>query len=146
MPRAFLVQMPRAEARHLAGSDHGWAASPEGACVQAVREWLHVIQAARARAVTVRRIVAELRPILDRVPRDQPPVRGPLVPRRGVPAPGLVEYLGGGMVRLDEAAISALAELGEDEDFRVTFTDAGPVLAVGAERYLAREEAQALKG
>lgn len=50
------------------------------------------------------------------------------------------------MVRLDEAAISALAELGEDEDFRVTFTDAGPVLAVGAERYLAREEAQALKG
>jgi hypothetical protein len=58
----------------------------------------------------------------------------------GAPLPGRVEYLGGGTVRLDDAAVSVLAELREGEDFRVIITEAGPVLTVGAECYLVHEE------
>jgi hypothetical protein len=36
--------------------------------------------------------------------------------------------------------MSALAELCEGEDFRAVFTDAGPMLLVGVDGYLAREE------
>lgn len=68
-------------------------------------------------------------------------MRGPFGPRRsGLPLPGRVEYLGDGTVRLDETALASLAGLAEGEDFRMAITDAGPVLEVGPDRYLAREE------
>jgi hypothetical protein len=67
-------------------------------------------------------------------------VRGPFGPgRAGPPLPGRVDYLGAGIVRLDETAITALASLPPGEDFR-THTGAGPVLAVGTDTYLAQEE------
>lgn len=61
-------------------------------------------------------------------------------------APGRAEYLGGGLVRLDQEAISTLAGLADGEDFKVSYTGAGPVLTVGADRYLAREESPDPKG
>jgi len=142
MSRTYLVQLPKAEARHLVGVGQGWPATPEAACVQAVREWLCGVQAPGAQdAVPVSRIAGDLEPILGRVPVAERPVRGPFAPgRAGAILPGRVEYLGGGIVRLDGAAVSSLAELGDGEDFRVVFEDAGPVLTVGADRYLAREE------
>ncbi len=107
MSRSYLVMMPRAEARHLAGlpGTAGPGGGDSGAQV-----------AGR-------------------------PVRGPFAPGRGgLVLPGRVEYLGGGIVRLDEEAIGSLAELGLSEDFRVVFEQAGPVLIVGPARYLAQEE------
>jgi hypothetical protein len=55
--------------------------------------------------------------------------------------PGRVTYLGAGAVRLDAAALSALAELADGEDFRIAWTGAGPVMTIGTDRYPAREEA-----
>lgn len=141
MGALYLVQMPRAEARHLAGvGTSGWPASPEAACLHAVREWLIGIKARASMTVPVSCVVADLELILDRVPGARVPCRGPFAPRPGIGAPpGRVEYLGGGVVRLDEDAIRTLAGLG-DEDFRVVAGDGGPVLIVGGDRYLAREE------
>ncbi len=102
MSRHYRVQLPRAEARHLAGAGSAW---PPGS------------------------------------PAAERPVRGPFAPgRHGAVLPGEVEYLGGGIVRLDEVAIGSLADLPEDDDFRVTFGDVGPVLTVGPARYAALEE------
>jgi hypothetical protein len=114
--------------------------APAAACVQALREWVRGVQAGPG-PVQVSQITADLGPILDRVPAADRPVRGPFAPGgRGVVLPGRVEYLGAGTVRLDDAAISSLAELSAGDDFRVVFEDAGPVLTVGADRYVAREE------
>jgi hypothetical protein len=116
MSRRFLVRMPRAEARHLAGTSRPWPPVPGGPAVPG--------------------------PCLAAVPGGQRPVRGPFAPdRHGLAPPGRVEYLGGGLVRLDEAALTSLAELAPDDDFRVTFEEGGPVLTVGTDRYAAREEA-----
>ena len=102
MSRYYRVQLPRAEARHLAGAGPAW---PPGS------------------------------------PAAERPVRGPFAPGgHGAGLPGEVEYLGGGIVRLDEVAIASLADLPEDDDFRVTFEDVGPVLTVGPARYVALAE------
>lgn len=138
MSRSYLVQMPPAEARHLAGSGRAGPPGPEARCVEAIREWLHGLRSRRRAAVPVNAIVADLTPILAIVPAVRRPARGPLATGPDDPAPGHAEYLGGGTVRLDDAAISTLASLPEGDDFRVT--DAGPVLTVGADHYLARQE------
>jgi hypothetical protein len=139
--RSYLVQLPRAEARHLAGIGWGWPASPEATCVQEVREWLRVLCATGPDPVPVSRVAADLAAILARVPAAGRPVRGPFAPGgRGPAPPGRVEYLGAGIVRLDEAAVSTLAQLRDGEDFRVVRTDPGPVLTIGADRYLARPQ------
>jgi hypothetical protein len=141
MNRTFLVQLPRAEARHLAGVSVCWPATPEASCIHAVREWLNGLLGSRAAQVSVGKIAADLGPILAAVPVADRPQCGPFSVRGGGGIlPGHVEYLGGGIVRLDDTAISSLAELSPGEDFRVIFEDVGPVLAVGADRYIAREE------
>jgi hypothetical protein len=138
----YLVQLPRAEARHLAGvGAYGWPASPEAACLHAVREWLAGIRARASQTVPVGGVVADLELILSQVPEARVPCRGPFAPRPGSGCPpGRVEYIGGGVVRLDEDAVATLAGLGTDEDFRVVATDGGPVLMIGEDRYLAREQ------
>jgi hypothetical protein len=138
----YLVQLPRAEARHLAGvGAYGWPASPEAACLHAIREWLAGIKARACETVPVSGVVADLELILSRVPQARVPCRGPFAPQPGIGCPpGRVEYLGGGVVRLDEDAVATLAGLGADEDFRVVAIDGGPVLMVGEDRYLAREQ------
>jgi hypothetical protein len=138
----YLVQLPRAEARHLAGVGAcGWPASPEAACLHAVRVWLAGLKGRACVTVPVTCVVADLELILARVPEARVPCRGPFHSRQGVGAPpGRVEYLGGGVVRLDEDAVATLAGLGADEDFRVVASDGGPVLVIGKDRYLAREE------
>lgn len=140
MTRTFLVDMPKAEARHLAGSGCGWPATPQDRIVVGLREWLHGLARRASENVPVAKVIDELTPLLELASPAGRPVRGPFVPGGGPPLPGRVEYLGGGMVRLDETAISALAELGEGEDFRAVMTTAGPVLLVGTDSYLAREE------
>lgn len=140
MSRFYLVHMPKAEARHLAGVGRGWPASPETACVEAVREWLDHVQASDAGPVSVSRIAGDLRPVLSRVPVAQRPARGPFGPGGRRVLSGRVEYLGGGVVRLDDVAVSSLAGLPPGEDFRAELGEAGPVLTVGADRYLALEE------
>ncbi len=143
MSRTYLVQMPAAEARHLAGVGPATPGSAEARALAAVREWLAGLARRRSATVPVRKIVADLDGLLTLAP---PPCRGPV---RGLfgppgggrpPMPGQAEYLGEGTVRLDEAAITALASLAPGEDFRVTRTAAGPVLTVGADAYLASEE------
>ena len=141
MSGTYLVQMPKAEARHLAGTGHGWPATPDARLAADLREWLAGISRRRTTVIPVRKVLADLSVILERAPLPQRPLRGPFGPgRAGQPLPGRVDYLGGGIVRLDDAAISALAGLAHGEDFRVIRTDAGPVLTVGADHYLAREE------
>lgn len=140
MSRRYLVQMPRAEARHLAGTGDAALPGPETRCIEAIREWLHGLRGRRPATVPVSKIVADLTLILGIVPPARRPVRGPLTAEPGSSPPGHVQYLGSGTVRLDEAAISALAGLPEGDDFRVTITDAGPVLSVGGDHYLARPE------
>ena len=141
MTRAYLVHMPAAEARHLAGTCRGWPATPQARLTGALREWLHGISRRRTAVIPVRKVVADLTLILDTVPLPRRPQCGPFGPgRAGLTLPGAVEYLGDGIVRLDETAISSLAGLAAGDDFRVSHTDAGPVLTVGADRYLAREE------
>jgi hypothetical protein len=85
--------------------------------------------------------VEDLTGLLEAAALPQGPVRGPFGPSRdGLPLPGQVTYPGGGTVRLDETAISSLTSLADGEDFKADLTDAGPVLTVGADAYLAREE------
>lgn len=141
--RTYLVHMPSAEARHLAGADPAWPAAPEPRMAAALREWLHGVSRRRTAVVPVRKVVTDLTRILEAAPLPQRPVRGPFGPRPGgLPLPGRAEYLGGGTVRLDETAVRSLAGLAEGEDFRVVWTDAGPMLQVGADRYVACEEQQ----
>ncbi len=136
------MQLPQPEARFLVGVGAcAWPASPEAACLHAVREWLAGLRARASVTVPVSAVVADLELILSRVPAARVPCRGPFAPRpRTGPPPGQVDYMGGGVVRLDEDAVSTLAGLGADEDFRAVATDAGPVLIIGKDRYLAREE------
>ena len=104
--RTWLVQMPPAEARHPAGTSPAWPATPEARVITALREWLAGVSRRRSALVPVRKVVAEVSVILETVPLPQRPVCGPFGPgRTGLPLPGRVEYLGGGIVRLDEAAI-----------------------------------------
>jgi hypothetical protein len=124
----------------------GWPATPESRCLAAVREWLYGISRRNSPTVSVRKVVADLTAILALVPVAAKPVRGPFAsPGGDRPMRGRAEYLGGGMVRLDDTAISSLAGLLEGEDFRVTYTDSGPVLTVGADTYPAREEEPDIK-
>ena len=139
--RTWLVHLPQAEARHLAGTGHGWPATPQMRLAAALQEWLAGISRRRTTVVSVRKVVADLTLILETVPLPQRPVCGPFGPARaGLRPPGRVDYLGGGIVRLDEDALSALASLPPSDDFRVTHTNAGPLLSVGTDAYLAREE------
>ena len=136
----WLVQMPRAEACHLAGTGPAWPATPEARALAALREWLHGVTRSYRTTVPVAKVAADLTRILELAPVTAAPSRGPFGPRQPRPRPGRVEYLGDGVVRLDEEAMSALAELAEGEDFRAVCTDAGPMLLVGTDGYLAREE------
>jgi hypothetical protein len=139
--RTWLVHLPVAEARHLAGTPGGWPATPQERLAAALREWLAGLSRRRSGVIAVRKVVADLTLLVEAVPLPARPVRGPFGPGRpGLPLAGRAEYLGGGTVRLDEDAVTSLAGLPSGEDFRVTRTDAGPVLEVGPDRYLAREE------
>ena len=141
MSRSYVVYMPRAEARYLAGADTSWPTTPEARCVHAIREWLNGLRDRTSEHVAVHTIIDGLDPLLDRVPEIKRPTSGPFASRGGgPPLPGQVEYLGEGAVRLDDAAVSALAGLREDQDFRITITNMGPILWVGADQYLVREE------
>ena len=139
--RTWLVHLPLAEARHLAGTGQGWPAPPQTRLAATLREWLAGISRRRSRVIPVRKVIADLTSILESVPLPRRPVCGPFGPgRAGRRPPGQVEYLGGGIVRLDEDAISALASLDPRDDFHITHTSAGPLLSVGTDHYLAREE------
>jgi hypothetical protein len=139
--RTYLVHLPLAEARHLAGTGTAWPASPQLRLAGALREWLAGLSRRRTTVIAVRKVITDLSLILEAVPLPQRPVCGPFGPARAGPRPpGRVEYLGGGIVRLDQDAISALASLDPADDFHVTHTNAGPLLTVGADTYLAREE------
>lgn len=134
------MQLPRPDARDLAGAGQVWPGTPEARCVQAIREWLAGLAGRRAAAVPVSKVVADLTLLLGMVPGDRAEAHVPVGRWGGAPLPGRVDYLGCGIVRLDEMAISALAALADGEDFRVTSTTVGPMLAVGAGRYLMHEE------
>lgn len=141
MMRTFLVVVPDAEAKHLAGVGSPGLSTAEARCVHAIRNWLTGLEKRRAHSVMVEQVSGDLRAILDLVPQADRPVRGPFtVLGRGVPLPGRVQYLGEGTVRLDEHALSALTSLQPDEDFRVHVTDAGPFLTVSDASYPVREE------
>lgn len=142
----YLVSMPLAEARFLAGTGPGWPAPPQARLAATLHEWLAGLSRRRGGVVQVRKVVTDLTRILESVPLPQRPVCGPFGSgRAGLRPPGRVEYLGGGIVRLDEDAISFLASLAPDDDFHITRTAAGPVLSVGADSYLAREEQPDIK-
>lgn len=143
MIRTYVVQMPKAEARYLAGLAVGWPATPEARCVHAVREWLNGLRCRHSEQVPAEKVINDLELILDQVPPTERPVCGPFAARGGLLPPGLVKYLGDGAVRLDDTAISTLTGLREDDDFHVTHTEAGPVLSVGNDQYLASEEPDA---
>jgi hypothetical protein len=133
MRRRYVVQMPPAEARHLAGVGRAHLAGMPGAC-----------PASRAGADPAPGEGTQpdegTQPGSAGSPAAGQPVRGPFAPdRHRIVPPGRVEYLGAGTVRLDEAAIASLAGLSAGADFRVIFADTGPVLLVGADRYLATE-------
>ena len=139
--RTYLVHLPLAEARHLAGTSHGWPATPQTRLAAALREWLAGLSRRRTGVIPVRKVVADLTLILGSVPLPQRPVCGPFGPARvGLRPPGRVEYLGGGIVRLDEDAISHLASLDPRDDYHVTRSSAGPLLSISTDEYLAREE------
>jgi hypothetical protein len=124
--RTWLVHLPLAEARHLAGTGHGWPATPQMRLAAALREWLAGVSRRRAGVVPVRKVIADLTLILETVPLPQRPVCGPFGPSSAGPRPpGRVDYLGSGIVRLDEDAITWLASLVPGDDFHVTHTDAG---------------------
>ena len=138
----YLVHMPRAEACHLAGIGPPGPAGPQTRALAAIGEWVHGISRRRAATIPVGQVVTDLTAILAVIPTAATPARGPFAPpgNGGPPIPGQVSYLGGGTVRLDRDALRALAGLRPSEDYRVQFTDAGPVLTVGSDTYLAREE------
>jgi hypothetical protein len=139
--RTYLVHLPHAEARHLAGTGTAWPATPQMRLAGALREWLTGVSRRRSAIIAVRKVVADLSLILETVQLPQRPVCGPFGPGRvGPRSPGRVDYIGGGIVRLDEDAISFLASLQPGDDFHVTHTNAGPMLSVGADAYLARKE------
>lgn len=141
MSRTFLVVMPDAEAKHLAGVGNPGLPTPETRCVHAIRNWLTGLENRRAHSVTVMQVSRDLRAILDLAPQAARPVRGPYTALgRGAPLAGRVQYVGAGIVRMDERALSALAGLRLDEDFHVHFTDAGPFLTVSGSSYPVREE------
>lgn len=141
MTHTYLVHMPQAEARHLAGTGYGWPAAPQARLAAALREWLAGISRRHSAVIPVRKVVADLTLILEVVPMPQWPLHGPFGPgRAGPPPPGRVEYLGGGIVRLDEDAVGSLAGLAPDDDYHVTRTDAGLLLTVGTDQYPVREE------
>lgn len=141
MNRTFSVVMPDAEAKHLAGIGNPWPLTPEARCVHAIRGWLTGLENVRAHSVAIRQVSRDLRSILDLVPQEERPVRGPFtVLGGGTPLPGRVQYMGEGTVRLDDQAVSALACLRPDDDFHIAFTDAGPVMTVSGSTYLVREE------
>ena len=141
MNRTYLVHMPPAEARHLAGTGPSWPATPQIRLASALHEWLTGLSRRRTAVIPVRKVVTDLGLILQTVPLPQRPLHGPFGPgRTGPPLRGRVDYLGSGIVRLDEDALSSLAGLAPGDDFRASFTDAGPVLTVGTDAYLAREE------
>lgn len=142
MNGTYLVHMPKAEARHLAGIGPPGPAGPEARALAALREWVHGISRRRAATIPVATVVTDLTAILAIIPTAAAPARGPFAPPGdgGPLLPGQVSYLGGGTVRLDHDALHALAGLRSGEDFRVHFTNAGPVLTVGSDSYLAREE------
>lgn len=147
MSGSYLVHLPKAEARHLAGIGPPWPASPETRALAAIREWVHGISRRRAATVPVGKVITDLTAILAIIPPATTPARGPFAPPGDgrPPLPGQVEYLGSGIVRLDHDALQALADLAPSEDFRVDFTDAGPVMSVGTDTYLARAEVPAAK-
>lgn len=121
MSRYYIVQMPIAEARHLAGVGRARPAD----------------QLAASRAS---RSSGGRKPGPAGIAAAGQPARGPFVPDQyGIVPPGRVEHLGAGTVRLDEDAIGTLAGLGADADFRVIYADSGPVLLVGADSYPATE-------
>ena len=141
MSQNYVVYMPKAEARYLAGVGMRWPPTPAARCGDALREWLNGLRDRQSEHVAVHAVIDDLDPLLDRVPVIKRPASGPFASRGGgPPLPGQVEYLGEGAVRLDDAAVSALAGLREDQDFRITITDMGPILWVGADQYLVREE------
>ena len=139
---SWLVHLPTAEARHLAGIGPPWPASPQARALAAIREWLHGVSNRRSPTVPVGKVITDLTAILAIIPPTTTPARGPFAPPAsgGPPLPGRVDYLGSGTVRLDHDALQALAGLTAGEDFRVCFTDAGPVLSVGTDSYPARQE------
>ncbi len=130
---SYRVELPRAEGIRLAGISAGWPATPEGRCVQGISGWLAGVERRGSRCVLVSKLSRELWPLLEAVPLQCGPRAEPA--RGGSPLPGRIEYLGAGAVRLDAAALSALAELGPREDFRVTFTSTGPILTAGQHHY-----------
>jgi hypothetical protein len=131
-----------AEARYLAGIGPPRSATPEAWCCHQIRQWLAGLQRRRAATVPVAQVTADLAAILDLIPAAHRPVRGPFAPRPngGPPMPGTVEYTGHGTVRLDRDAVAALAGLPDGDDFKVTFTSAGPVMTVGHDRYLLTDD------
>ena len=142
MSATYLVRMPRAEASYLAGLGPRGLAGPKDRALAAIREWVTGIAGRRTAMMPVATVVADLTAILDIVPAPAKPVCGPFAPPGNgrPPLPGTVAYLGGGTVRLDEDAIIALAALPYGDDFRVRYTNAGPLLSVGVDTYLVREE------
>lgn len=141
MSRSFVVQMPNAEAKYLAGIGTPRPPTPETRCMDAIRNWLAGLETRWTDSVAVGQVSRELRSIMALFPEVKRPACGPFSGQGGgSPLPGHVDYLGAGIVRLDDRALSALAGLPSGDDFRVTFTDAGPVMTVSGSGYLAREE------
>jgi len=139
--RTWLVHMPLAEARHLAGTGHGWPASPQMRLAAALREWVAGISRRRTAVVPVRKVVADLTLILETVPLPQWPVCGPFGPgRAGTRCPA----------RWHISAAGSSAWTGRPSDpwpaSPLATTSASPTptpgrsCPVGADTYLAREE------
>lgn len=136
------VELPRTDGMRLVGIGMRWPATPEGRCIHAISTWLTGLERRAARAVLVTKISRDLWPLLEAVPLRSRALHSSFDPSAEVGSlmPGHVTYLGAGAVRLDAAALSALAKLPEGEDFRVVTTAGGPVMIVGSEYYPAREE------
>lgn len=82
MTHTYLVHMPQAEARHLAGTGYGWPAAPQARLAAALREWLAGISRRHSAVIPVRKVVADLTLILEVVPMPQWPLHGPFGPGR----------------------------------------------------------------
>ncbi len=139
MTRSYRLDLPKADGMRLAGIGMGWPATAEGRCVHAISTWLTGLERRASRAVLITKISRDLWPLLEAVPLQH----DPFAPAHGgSPLPGHVTYLGAGTVRLDDAALSALAELPDGEDFRIVITAGGPVMTIGTRCYPAREETE----